>query len=32
MLTISSPALPAEQVLEFVRAFPISELDEALMP
>ena len=32
MLTIGSPTLSPEAVLEFVRAFPIGELDEALMP
>ena len=32
MLTVSSPAVPSEDVLEFVRAFPIVELDEALAP
>ena len=32
MLTIGSSAIPASEVLEFVRAFPIQELDEALMP
>ena len=32
MLTISSPTLSADRVLEFVRAFPIAELDEALAP
>ena len=32
MLTIGSSSLPAADVLEFVRAFPIRELDEALDP
>ena len=32
MLTVSSPTVPSEDVLEFVRAFPIVELDEALSP
>jgi len=32
MLTIGSSTLASGEVLEFVRAFPIRELDEALMP
>ena len=30
MLTVSSPTVAPEEVLEFVRAFPIAELDDAL--
>lgn len=32
MLTVSSPSVPSEDVLGFLRAFPIVELDEALDP
>ncbi len=32
MLTISSDDLPSDEVLAFVRAFPIRDLDEALQP
>jgi len=32
MLTVSSPTIASEEVLEFVRSFPIVELDEALAP